>query len=168
MSDSKNNKPVTMLEIFLIQMILGMVFVILPIIVVKFTLAGQANRDLANLEKIIVNINSHEKTSKLNKLDFNSLYEKKLIPEDILMINPKDKSYIAVNGFGNQIHFSSNGNNLKAISTTYSKTYCYSYLFNAVEQKAKEIRINGMTIKANTPAEDYNCKSGLNIFEITL
>ena len=45
MSDSKNNKPVTMLEIFLIQMILGMVFVILPIIVVKFTLAWQANRD---------------------------------------------------------------------------------------------------------------------------
>lgn len=168
MSDSKNKKPVTMMEIFLIQVILVIMFIILPINSVKLSLIAKANRDVANLEKIIVNINSHEKISKLDKLDFNSLYDKKLIPEDMLMVNPKDKSYIAVNGFGNQIHFSSNGKNLKAISTTYSKTYCYKYLKSFVEQKAKEIKINGILIKENTLMENYDCKSGLNLLEIIL
>jgi len=154
------------MEIFLIAMILFNFFIIMPVIISKIFLQNQAQSDVNKVNKLLLNINTYKKTNDLGKMDFNRLYEKNLIPKEMLTENKKDKSYISVNAFGREIHLSEKNKSLSVISTTYSRGYCYNYLRGFIESGAKDIKINDVIIKDESGLD--NCKNNLNIIEILI
>lgn len=155
-----------LMEMFLIAMILFQFFIVMPVIISKLFLQNSAQADVNKVNRLILNINTYKKTNNLGKIDFNKLYEKNLIPKEMLTENKKDKSYISVNAFGREIHLSEKNKSLSVISTTYSRNYCYNYLNGFIESGAKEIKINDVIIKDKNGLD--NCKNNLNVIEILI
>lgn len=155
-----------LMEIFLIALMLFQFFIVIPVIVSKIVIQNSALDDVNKVNRLVLNINTYKKTNDLGKIDFNKLYEKNLIPKEMLTENKKDKSYISVNAFGREIHLSEKNKSLNVISTTYSKNYCYNYLHNFIENGAKEIKINDVIIKDESGLD--NCKDNLNVIEILI
>lgn len=166
MKTEQENRRNGLMEIFLIAMILFQFFIVIPIVGTKIVLQNQAQSDVNKVNRLVLNINTYKKTNNLDKIDFNKLYEKNLIPKEMLTENKKDKSYISVNAFGLEIHLSEKNKSLNVISTTYSKSYCYKYLHGFIESGAKEIKINDVIIKDESGLG--NCKDNLNVIEILI